>query len=135
MKTIYLAGPINGRETAEITDWRDQAKGLWPGRCLDPMNRDYRGREMEPGVAREIVRGDLEDIRRCDGLLVYFDRPSVGTSMEVFYAKYTLWLPVVVVNVSGQPLSPWLVYHSDAVCSSVQNGLAILSNLLYKSRS
>lgn len=41
MKTIYLAGPINGRDTNEIATWREMAKGLWFGNCLDPMNRDY----------------------------------------------------------------------------------------------
>jgi len=34
--------------------------------------------------------------------------------MEMFYA-YELAIPVYVVNLSGEPLSPWLIYHSAKV--------------------
>ena len=78
------------------------------------MDRDYRGRELEPGVAKEIVENDKADIQSCDALLVMFDKPSVGTSMEVFLA-WQLGKPVHVVNLSERPLSPWLIYHATAV--------------------
>lgn len=127
MKTIYLCGPINGRTDAEASDWRELVKTLWKGPTLDPMRRDYRGRELDPGIAAEIVAGDIEDIQNCDALLVFFDKASVGTAMEVFYAKHVLGKPVVVVNASKSKLSPWLVFHSDAQFDYVVDALEFLS--------
>lgn len=127
--TLYLAGPINGRGvSAEL--WREKVKRLWQGRCLDPLRRDYRGSEGLPGAAAEIVAGDLKDIDDSNAMLVYFDAPSVGTSMEVFYAKAVRKIPVVVLDASGRPLSPWLVHHSDAVCTDFGVALATVHSLL-----
>lgn len=123
MKTIYLCGPINGRTTEDATNWREIVKSLWKGECLDPMRRDYRGRELEPGIAAEIVAGDIEDIQNSDAILVFFDKPSVGTAMEVFYAKHTLGKPVIVIDAQDKPLSPWLIHHSDWQTKSVRQAL------------
>lgn len=127
MKTIYLCGPINGRTDADCKNWRESVTEQWPGAVLDPMRRDYRGRELEPGIAAEIVAGDIEDIQASDALLVYFDKPSVGTSMEVFYAKAVLGKQVVVIDATDKPLSPWLTHHSDAVVRTVTDALKALA--------
>ena len=129
MKTIYLCGPINGRTTEDATNWRELVKSLWDGDCLDPMRRDYRGRELEPGIAQEIVAGDIDDLLACDGVLVFFDKPSIGTSMEIFYAKHDLGRPVVVIDASDKPLSPWLIHFSDRVVKSVPEALSALKEL------
>lgn len=126
MKRLYLCGPINGRSDDDCTGWREQVKALWPGECVDPMRRDYRGRELEPGIAAEIVAGDIEDIDGCDALLVYFDRPSVGTSMEVFYA-HREGKRIVVIDKSDKPLSPWLSYHSHDVVKNISSAISLLS--------
>lgn len=117
---IYLAGPINGCTDAEANDWRSAVKKLH-GDVLDPMARDYRGKETE--AVNAIVEGDKADIDACDGVLVWFERPSVGTSMEVLHA-WERGKPVVVVNRSGKPASPWLTYHARAVVSSAPEALA-----------
>lgn len=93
------------------------------------MSRDYRGRELEPGIAAEIVAGDIEDIQASDAMLVFFDKPSVGTAMEVFYAKHDLGKPVVVIDASGKPLSPWLVHHCDVVVKTVAEAIEALGAL------
>jgi nucleoside 2-deoxyribosyltransferase len=132
-RVIYLCGPINGRTTEDATNWRELVKERWMsggGRCLDPMARDYRGRELEPGIAAEIVAGDIEDIQNSDAILVFFDKPSVGTAMEVFYAKHVLNKPVVVIDASDKPLSPWLQHHSDHQCKHVGTALAAVNMLL-----
>jgi hypothetical protein len=123
--TIYLCGPINGRSDDDCTTWREQVKQLWTGRTLDPMARDYRGRELEPGIAKEIVENDIRDIQTVDGLIVFCDKPSVGTSMEVFYAKHCLQLPVVVVHPADKP-SPWLIYHSDNIVKTIKEAVFLL---------
>lgn len=132
MRTIYLCGPINGRTDEDATEWREVVKKRWDGKTLDPMRRDYRGREMEPGIAAEIVAGDIEDIQNSDAILVYFDKPSVGTAMEVFYAKHVLGKLVVVIDASDKPLSPWLVHHSDEQTRHISVALACIDMALNK---
>lgn len=127
MKPIYLCGPINGRSDTDCIDWREQAKVLLaPLPTLDPMARDYRGRELEAGIAREIVENDEADIRQCAALLVMFDKPSVGTAMEIRMAAKEMGLPVHLVDLSGKPLSPWLTYHATAVHASLEAACAAI---------
>jgi nucleoside 2-deoxyribosyltransferase len=126
---VYLAGPINGCTDDEANDWRTEAKRLLPGIVtLDPMRRDYRGRESQPGVWEEIQRLDREDIQACDVVLVNAAVPSWGTARELEYAITTLGKPVVVIAPRHKTPSPWL---RDAVlfpevsfaCSWIRNVL------------
>lgn len=119
---IYLAGPINGCTDSEANDWRSDAKTHFPD-TLDPMARDYRGKEAE--AVNDIVEGDKADIDNCDAMLVWFEKPSVGTSMEVLYA-WERKKQVVTVNMSGKPISPWLAYHSTVV-TSMSHAVALLT--------
>ena len=123
MKTIYLCGPINGCTDEECKDWREFIKTQWEGKCLDPMRRDYRGREAES--VNEIVTLDKVDIANSDALLVNYDKPSVGTSMEVYIA-FTTGRLVVVVAAPGTNISPWLRYHSHAIKPSFADALAFI---------
>lgn len=116
---VYLCGPINGCTDSECTDWREATKLYFPN-SIDPMVRDYRGKEAE--AYREIVELDKRDIRNSDVILVNYDKPSVGTSMEVFYA-WTLGIPVVVVAAKDARISPWLRYHSTCIVHSFSDAL------------
>lgn len=102
---VYLCGGINGLSDSECKDWREYAKSKL-SRTLDPMRRDYRGREAE--CVDEIVNGDLEDIDASDVVLANCMRPSWGTAMEVFYA-YQAGKTVYIVAPKG--CSPWLMHH------------------------
>jgi nucleoside 2-deoxyribosyltransferase len=121
MKT-YLCGPINGCTDAECKDWREAAKREISD-TLDPMRRDYRGREDES--VSEIVELDKEDIRKCDALLVNYDKPSVGTSMEILFA-WQLQIKVVVVADKNARISPWLRYHSTFIVHSFKDAFELL---------
>lgn len=119
---VYLCGPINGCTDAECTDWREAVKQGVPGAtCIDPMKRDYRGKEAES--YREIVDLDKRDVRNADVVLVSYSKPSVGTAMEVFYA-WTLGIPVVLWCAPDAVLSPWLRYHSTAIVHSLPEAIA-----------
>jgi nucleoside 2-deoxyribosyltransferase len=112
-KNIYLCGPINGCTDDEAMTWRDWFKSQQCGfDFVDPMKRDYRGKEAED--YREIVDLDKQDVRSVDYLVVMYTQPSVGTAMEILYA-WTIGKPVVVINESNKPLSPWLRYHATAI--------------------
>ena len=126
--TIYLCGPIQGRTDDECVTWRKAVMLNWPGTCLDPLRRDYRGRELSN--VDKLIRDDMDDIRRSDALLVYFDRPSIGTSMEIFYAHRILRIPVVVIDVSGAPRSPWLVGHTSVFVDSIEAGMQVLAQIV-----
>ena len=65
-------------------------------------------------------------VMACDALLVHFDRPSVGTSMEVLFA-WQIGKYVVIANVSGAPLSPWLLYHSHAQATSLADAVELVN--------
>lgn len=120
---VYLCGAINGCSDVEATGWREWVKAQLPGiECIDPMRRDYRGKEDES--VNEIVAGDLEDIYASDVILVAADRPSWGTAMECFYA-FNVGKRVIVV--CGQDrVSPWLRYHSSLLVPTMAAAVAAI---------
>lgn len=121
--TVYLCGPINGCTDEECKDWREWVKANYNGPTLDPMRRDYRGREAEAYV--EIVEGDKDDIDGVECLLVNYDKPSVGTSMEMLYA-FDRGKRIVVVAKPETSISPWLRYHSDYIVHSFGEALKLI---------
>jgi hypothetical protein len=126
MKTVYLCGPINGCSDDEATNWREEVKSALGDRFqfLDPMRRDYRGRELEPGIAHEIVSGDKADLEETDIVLAFCPKPSVGTSMEVFLF-WEMGGQVVIVHPEPHP-SPWLIEHSDRIFTGFDEALSYI---------
>jgi hypothetical protein len=122
---VYLCGPINGCTDGEAKDWREAAKLRLP-QTLDPMRRDYRGREAD--CYREIVDLDKIDVEQSDAILVNYDKPSVGTSMEVLHA-WNHRVPVVVVCRKDAVISPWLRYHSTKIVHSFEDAFAWIEAL------
>jgi hypothetical protein len=92
----------------------------WRTTFIDPMKRDYRGKEAES--YREIVDLDKRDVRTSDVILVNYVKPSVGTSMEVFYA-WSIGIPIVLWCAPDASISPWLRYHSTAIVHSLDEAV------------
>lgn len=127
--TVYLAGPIADCTDAECKDWRERMKEeLTDIDFLDPMRRDYRAPGADQEFFIQIVENDKQDIDDSDVILVYHDRPSVGTSMEVLYAfengKY-----VLTVGCTGKPLSPWILYHSTKIVDTLEEAIEELKKI------
>lgn len=122
-RLIYLAGPINGCTDEECKDWREYVKTqLGEENTLDPMRRDYRGREME--CVDEIVEGDKVDIDSATLLLVNHPKPSTGTDMEIMYAfERGKKVITVVPPTADTKISPWLSYHSTKIFFSFDDAL------------
>lgn len=124
MKTVYLCGPINGKTDEECNGWRSRAKELLGDavRVLDPMDRDFRGKEdLNVG---EIVLGDLRDISKSDIILVNSESPSWGTAMEVreaFVSDKT-----VVAFMASQRRSSWLRWHTATICDTVEEACGLI---------
>ena len=115
---IYLAGPIDHCNDSEAQDWRELCKKkLVSHECLDPMRRDYRGREH---LWPEIVEKDLSDVDDADMVLANLWKNGNGTPMEIFYASAVLGKKVAVVVPTLEPfVSPWLKYYATEVYSNL----------------
>jgi hypothetical protein len=124
MKTIYLCGAINGCTDAQCKDWRERVKKELDGKFnfLDPMRRDYRGREGDH--VRDIVHGDYDDITASDIILAAADNPSWGTAMEIHQAYQ--YRKTVVTVCGAARISPWLKYHSHQLFPTLDDAIAYL---------
>lgn len=123
----YLCGGINGLTDSQCRDWREIAKEQLKTDTLDPMRRDYRGKEDES--VSDIVRGDLDDIQvSSDCLLVNAEKPSWGTAMEIVYA-HQIGLPIVAFVLPESRISPWLRYHCSEVFLSLNAAINYINAL------
>jgi hypothetical protein len=92
MKVLYIAGPYRGKdgwvEEQNIRRAEEVALEVWAmgfvALCSHTMTRFYR----DALPIDTWMRGDLELLSRCDGLLALRDwRKSVGATIEVRYAE------------------------------------------------
>ena len=129
-KTIYLSGPIMDEVHGTAREWRETAKRCLAGefRLLDPMRRQFVDRQVDS--ANEIVEFDLQDVRDADIILVNYSKPSIGTSMEIFYAAYCQGKFVVTFSpFSFEDCSPWIVKFSTKILPSLEDACRyIISN-------
>lgn len=125
--TTYLCGGINGLNDADAKDWREVAKEKLNTNTLDPMRRDYRGKEND--FVQDIVQGDLEDIAASDFILVNASKPSWGTAMEIVYAFTSCQINRIVAFTNGAKVSPWLRYHCDAIYDTVEQAVADIDTI------
>jgi len=127
MKSIYLSGPIMDEHAGLARKWRDTAKSLLSKhfRLLDPMRRDFRDREVDS--ANEIVEFDLQDIRDADIILVNYAKPSIGTSMEVFYAAHDMGKFVIAFTpLSFRDSSPWMIRYCTKLLPNLEDACQYL---------
>lgn len=120
-KKIYLSGPIMDEHDGRARLWRETAKQLLGQYfiLLDPMRRNFKDREVDS--ANEIVEFDLQDVRDADILLVNYDKPSIGTAMEVFYAAHDLGKFVVAFSpFQFKDCSPWMVRYCTKILPSLE---------------
>ncbi|MBN1676400.1 MAG: nucleoside 2-deoxyribosyltransferase [Kiritimatiellae bacterium] len=120
-KTVYLSGPIMDEHEGAAREWRNVAARLLARHflVLDPMRRNFKDREVDS--ANEIVEFDLQDVRDCDIVLVNYSKPSIGTSMEVFYAAHDLGRFVVsFAPFTFKDCSPWMVRFSTKILPSLE---------------
>ena len=123
-RKIYLCGPIMDCGEDDSKTWRQQAKERLAGSfvLLDPMRRNFRDNEIDS--ANEIVEFDLQDIRDADILLVNYSKPSIGTSMEVFYAAHDLGKFVIAFSPAQfQDFSPWMVRYCTKILPTLDRAL------------
>lgn len=126
-KKIYLCGPIMDEHEGRARAWRQRAKELLAHDfvLLDPMRRNFKDREVDS--ANEIVEFDLQDIRDADIILVNYNKPSIGTAMEVFYASHDLRKFVVAFSpFSFKDCSPWMVRFCTKILPTLEDACAYI---------
>ena len=123
-KTVYLSGPIMDCLEDESKTWRQRAKERLAGRffLLDPLRRNFRDHEIDS--ANEIVEFDLQDVRDADILLVNYAKPSIGTSMEVFYAAHDQGKFIIAFSpFEFKDMSPWIVRFCTKILPDLDTAL------------
>lgn len=119
MKSVYLAGPIDGLSWDESTDWRDHATAVLgfegiaarsPLRAKNYLKGHVKlgdtaahGKLSVLSTARGIMTRDRFDATTCDVLLANLGgakKVSVGTVMEIAWADLYR-IPIVAVMEPG----------------------------------
>ncbi|MCE9616635.1 MAG: nucleoside 2-deoxyribosyltransferase domain-containing protein [Lentisphaerae bacterium] len=127
-KKIYLCGPIMDEVDGKAREWRKAAAKLLGKQftILDPMRRNFKDREVDS--ANEIVEFDLQDVRDADIILVNYNKSSVGTSMEVFYASHVLQKFVIAFSpFTFKDSSPWMVRFCTKILPSLEIATAYIN--------
>ena len=118
---VYLAGPIDDCSDAECYDWRIfVTQELFDHKMINPMRRDYRGQELSS--INEIVVLDKLDIQNCDVFFANCPKPSIGTAMELLHAYSFDKIIITVIPIDETP-SPWLIYHSTKIFTSLKEAV------------
>ena len=126
-KKIYLCGPIMDEVEGHARAWRQIAQKKLKSQfvLLDPMRRNFKDREVDS--ANEIVEFDLQDVRDADIMLVNYNKPSIGTAMEVFYASHDLNKFVVGFSpFSFKDCNPWMVRFCTKILPSLEDAIAYI---------
>ena len=121
-KTIYLSGPIMDEHEGTAREWRESAKKMLGDKfyLLDPMRRKFVDRQVDS--ANEIVEFDLQDVRDADIILVNYNKASIGTAMEIFYAAHDQGKFVITFSpFSFRDCSPWIVRFSTKILPSLED--------------
>lgn len=121
VKKIYLSGPIMDEVAGQAREWREVAKSLLHDKfmLLDPMRRKFVDRQVDS--ANEIVEFDLQDVRDADLILVNYNKPSIGTSMEVFYAAHDLGKFIVAFSpFEFRDCSPWMARYCTKILPDLE---------------
>lgn len=96
---------------------RNDIKELDQLRDRSPEQRRYFKERNTPKMCFDIVEGDLEMIRKSDGLLTVIKNESIGTSMEIIMASRIYKIPVYVIT-TKVATHPWIRYFATEIFSS-----------------
>jgi nucleoside 2-deoxyribosyltransferase len=128
-KKLYLSGPIMDENPELAKTWRERATAALQKNfiILDPMRRNFKDREVDS--ANEIVEFDLQDVRDADILLVNYNKTSIGTSMEVFYAAHDLGKFIVAFSpFAFSECSPWMVRYCTKILPTFDQAIQYIQN-------
>jgi nucleoside 2-deoxyribosyltransferase len=126
-RKIYLCGPIMDEVDGHAREWRALAREkLTPYfKVLDPMRRNFKDREVDS--ANEIVEFDLQDVRDAEIVLVNYNKASIGTAMEVFYASHVLHKFVIAFSpFTFENCNPWMVKYCTKILPDLDKAIVYI---------
>ena len=126
MKTFYLAHSLSKRK--QIRKWQICLEGKYDIKFTNPFyNNQYERAEIEKldkmrtrrekrefqqswneETCKRIVDIDLSLVRKSDGVVSYFEQPTIGTCQEIIMAAYVYHIPVYIIA-GNYIYHPWLV--------------------------
>jgi nucleoside 2-deoxyribosyltransferase len=135
IKTLYLAHNFEIRK--KIRKWELRMEGKYNINLDNPFydhdRNDIRALDnLEDGSPEQdryfkerntdamvelIVEGDLELIRKSDGIVTQIKSPSIGTSMEIIMAARIYGIPVYVIT-KKYAFHPWIKKHATMTFSN-----------------
>jgi len=131
---IYLSGSMSNSTWEEQTKWRNQIRGAILHEDYDyekkPIFFDptsyFNFEEKRHESELEIMKFDLNGVRKSDLIVVNFNNPSsLGTAMELMLA-YELRIPILGLNKDGKELHPWL----ECCCDRIFDDMRSLVNYI-----
>jgi nucleoside 2-deoxyribosyltransferase len=127
-RKIYLCGPIMDESDGKAREWRTVATKKLSKQftILNPMRRNFKDREVDS--ANEIVEFDLQDVRDADIILVNYNKSSIGTAMEVFYASHVLQKFVIAFSpFTFKDCSPWMVRFCTKILPTLEGAVTYIN--------
>jgi hypothetical protein len=126
--TLYMAHNFESRKV--IRPWELRIEGKYNINIANPFydsdrsdiktldqlkdgskaQRDFLGNRDD----NLIVDGDLELIRKSDGIIAYVNARSFGTPMEIFFAARILQIPVYVIT-KRYAYHPWIKKYATRI--------------------
>jgi len=131
-KMVYLSGPISYSDKhpfhwESTHNWRFRAeRELGADNCLNPARREYPG-ELTDEQVDTLVTDDLDEIEGADVLLAHVWQHSPGTSMEMFFARNILGIPVVTVC-PKELRKPWIRYVTSHMFNTLDEALTFIKD-------
>jgi len=111
---IYLSHAIERRREGNFLEYylnymlgEDNIEIFNPFKYQGDIREAWLKGNHSKDIADQIMHKDLELIRDSDLVLTFVPgKESIGTSMEIFFARYHLKVPVIILI---QEAHPWLV--------------------------
>lgn len=134
---VYLAGSIEGLTPDEACGWRKKTKRYLDGIDIyDPTNHiaAYLKNEIiTAGKVRQdgkIFAQDLYHLRGSDVMLIRFNRPSIGTLIELGMAYMTGIITIIAFDVTEELKNhPFTRGTVSVFCEDLEEALDYIVNL------
>lgn len=142
MYSVYLAGRIAGlsyedaqRQRLELTkklniigvDCRNPLRGK---SFLSDSQSITINSYIKKLSIQEIIQRDLNDIDKCDVVLVLTgDTPSFGTAGEFYFATWLAKKPTIVI--SNNNVGGWLEYYATKIVKSEDEAVEVIKDWKY----
>lgn len=125
---IYLSGPIdygNPLHWENTHVWRNRAeRELGAEHCLNPTRRVYTNDFTDEQVTK-LVTDDLDEIEQSYILLANVWKFTPGASMELFFARNIVGIPVIVVC-PKELRKAWIRYCANYIFDTLDEALVFI---------